>query len=124
MNYTSIEQSKKLLELGLRPETADMYWRESYSENLGLRYYPTVIWRGYQYNEKHGDIPCWSTGALIDLLPEEIKYRDEWCSLELDKDWISYESCRIQPVVSEKTPMIVMLCKVIGWLLENNYLNK
>ncbi len=66
--YTTIEQSKKLLELGLDPSTADMMYRE----------YETVIGDDYGYAYKIqpfyssniDDIPCWSLAALLDVLPE------------------------------------------------------
>ena len=60
MNYTSIEQSKKLLELGLSPESADMIYLFDFSTE------PMI-----NINITPGDtsIPCWSTEALIALLP-------------------------------------------------------
>lgn len=56
---TTIEQSKKLLELGLKPETADCYNREEewdYSCWIGK---PLL----------HNDIPAWSLHRLIAMLP-------------------------------------------------------
>lgn len=68
---TSIEQSKKLLNLGLDPSTADMYY--SYYGNS--RYNPTIAYKGQQWflcqirNSLHDDIPCWSLTALLELMP-------------------------------------------------------
>lgn len=72
MIATSIEQSKKLLELGINPETADMWY--SYYGNS--KYNSTIAYEGQQWflcqirNSRHDDIPCWSLNALIELLPE------------------------------------------------------
>ena len=59
---TDREQSKRLLELGLNPETADMYYGY-------LREKPELL--------PHRDVevkalclPAWSLGALLELMPE------------------------------------------------------
>lgn len=63
--YTSIEQSKKLLELGLNPNTADMFYPKI-DEGL-YSVFPVI---GYEIFKKQiSDIPCWSLGALLDVLP-------------------------------------------------------
>lgn len=63
-NYTSPEQSKRLLELGLPTESADCYY-DQFSK-LGFR-----CEEDYSYNffdENFMFIPCWSVGQLIDIL--------------------------------------------------------
>ena len=62
---TSIEQSKKLIELGIDVKTADMYLWFS-----GRRYYIEAIDDG-DFNEE-GDIPAWSLSALLELMPKSI----------------------------------------------------
>ena len=59
---TSIEQSKKLLELGFDISTADMYWWYS-----GKRYYIDSMFDD-DFNKK-SDIPAWSLTALLAILP-------------------------------------------------------
>jgi hypothetical protein len=67
---TSIEQSKKLIKLGIDVSTADMYrW---YS---GRRYYIESM-DDDDFNEE-SDIPAWSLTALIGLMPERIKIGEE-----------------------------------------------
>ena len=61
---TSIDQSKKLIKLGIGVNTADMYWWDS-----SKRYYIEAMDDG-DFNEK-GDIPAWSLTALMNLLPSE-----------------------------------------------------
>ena len=75
-NYTSIEQSKKLLELGLNPETADMYWdydenTQSLSEAMAVLIYEGS-WKLHHKNWSK-DIPCWSVGALLEVMPDIIE---------------------------------------------------
>ena len=62
---TTKEQSQRLLELGLKPETADCYNREEdygYSNWIGK---PSL----------HSDVPAWSLHRLIELLnPKEVAF--------------------------------------------------
>lgn len=89
---TSIEQSKKLLSLGIDPSTADMWY--SYYGNS--KYNPTVAYKGQQWflcqirNSLHDDIPCWSLTALLKLLPDIIKVKEECYTFSLIKNVIEY----------------------------------
>jgi hypothetical protein len=59
---TSLEQSKKLIKLGIDINTADMYrW---YS---GRRYYVESM-DDDDFNEE-SDVPAWSLSALLELIP-------------------------------------------------------
>ena len=59
---TTREQSERLLALGLKKETADMYWTKPFNE-----WFP-IVKRG---NEKIDDenIPAWSLARLVCLIP-------------------------------------------------------
>ena len=63
---TDIEQSKKLIELGLDVSTADMLWTYDFTVNgiNGLN----VISNYLKPEEK--DVPAWSLAALLDVLPK------------------------------------------------------
>ena len=65
-SYTDITQSKKLIELGIDINTADMWWNTE-------KHYPEFV---KTYREHLGEqispIPVWSLAALIDVLPNEI----------------------------------------------------
>ena len=65
MNYTTIEQSKKLLELGLNPETADMHFIKLIRDTDTV-YIPELL---YDEPLSEIDYPCWSLAALLDILP-------------------------------------------------------
>lgn len=61
--YTDIEQSKKLVELGIDVNTADMYW-DDWKRMTKLISFPKVA--GVI---RIKDLHCWSLAALFDLLP-------------------------------------------------------
>ena len=65
---TSIEQSKKLIELGIDVNTADMMWEDwrliDDEWKLSVGYYPEIE---QDYGRKC--YPAWSLAALLDVLP-------------------------------------------------------
>lgn len=61
---TSIEQSKRLLELGLKKETADV-GHCSYGGTYIVPKYPNI-------HNWDNDIPAWSLHRLLFLIPEEV----------------------------------------------------
>lgn len=60
---TSIEQSKKLIELGVDVNTADMYY-QWYSET------ESALHVGKGSKKLNADCPAWSFSALFDILPD------------------------------------------------------
>jgi hypothetical protein len=69
-NFTTTEQSKRLLELGVPADSADMY----YHTDIGFtRFYsePEVIPSCELFSTGNSvyiyDIPCWSVGRLIEI---------------------------------------------------------
>lgn len=57
---TSIEQGKKLVELGIDISTADMFWAD------GER---PAIWNNKDISLEELDIPAWSLSALLEIIP-------------------------------------------------------
>jgi len=142
-HYTSVSQSKKLLELGLDPKTADMaYLKYADSNNLTPRFeggLPMVL----------GDIPidevdcdtlaCWSLCALLDILPGVIynkcrMYGWDIYPIPIDKNYrLAYiefgnvnDPNYIEIVfyeVKDKT-LIETVYSMVIWLLENGYIKK
>ena len=76
MHYTSIEESKKLLELGLAKESADMAYLEhmdSGDTEPTFEGYAPMVLMDVPINEiACNTIPCWSLDALFELMPESI----------------------------------------------------
>lgn len=63
---TSINQSEKLIELGIDINTANMYWWST-----SKRSYIEAMDDG-DFNEAEGHIPAWSLTALLGLMPFHI----------------------------------------------------
>jgi len=106
MNYTTIEQSKKLLELGLNPESADMYYPWDF-ENGKLCEIPIA--------KNLGFLECWSLGALLNLMPDILftKEKNMYYFGHPDSNHIE-----------QNTSSIITAYSMICWLLENNYIEK
>ena len=61
---TTIEQSQRLLDLGLKPETADMYHTTFYGDNVG---YEIIQVRNDKLPLLSQEIPAWSLHRLIEI---------------------------------------------------------
>ena len=119
--YTSIEQSEKLLELGLSFKSADMFYNEEpdeiYPKDIIDTKCPSVIREEHKhYLEEYG-IPCWSIGALLELMPESYQLtrgKDNKCQFMLFHilihDWFN-------------TPFEAVY-NMVCYLLENGYIKK
>lgn len=114
LGWTSIEQSKKLIEAGLDLNTADtFYWKD-----------PCV--------------PCWSLGALIGLLPKTIETKKPknlyfpeilpsnncvaYTALNGNKEMVFLKM--FATGVESDATLIDNMVSMICWLLENNYIKK
>lgn len=125
MNYTTVEQSKKLLELGLNPETADMWWTPL---NWQLtEYYVEVKQDGI--GTPKNPIPCWSLGALMELMPKIKEDEDDGgCYPTLckgyntDKWHCVYKSSIY--ITNWYNTSIDAAFEMVVWLLENDYIKK
>lgn len=138
MNYTSISQSKQLIEAGLDPNTADMYFQIF---DDGITTNPQVfvntkfedLKRGYNWQ------PCWSLEALIGLMPAYITTNYTIGSnLFIQRVGNSYgeSGFRIYYKLDENAAytdfitsydyknLIDAAFETVLWLLENNYIKK
>ena len=79
---TTIEQSKKLIKLGIDVNTADMMWDDwsliDEGWKLSVGYYPEVE---KDYGRKC--YPAWSLGALLDILRNRAPSIDEDANVSL-----------------------------------------
>lgn len=73
-NFTTPEQSKRLLELGIPADSADCYycWYGFNGEHQLYQTTPEVVSHDACVDTIkdrlcHGDIPCWSVGRLIEI---------------------------------------------------------
>lgn len=75
INFTTPEQSKKLLELGLPAESADCYYYDWATNPDDEMYGACIQWidttLGDDYQKFHvleiAALPCWSVGRLIEI---------------------------------------------------------
>lgn len=120
LGWTSIEQSKKLIEAGLPIETADMHYIND--KHPGCVPYQEWL-QGTEIT------PCWSLGALIELMPKENKlpFLDSnpfigfgdgvYRCVYLNGDWESSHQTIGNTAIDACVNMIL-------FLLENNYIKK
>ena len=121
--YTTIEESKQLIEAGLDISTADGYIQHKWEEISQNHHFQT------DYGEK---IPCWSLAALIELLPDHIEYWDKEgyfydAFLEISKYSVAYryfdqyQDMKIQLFEAFNESLVSSVSITIIWLLENNF---
>lgn len=91
-NFTTPEQSKRLLELGVPANSADFYFDRDEVE-IDERPYPYFIPQNRTFANYSIDfyIPCWSVGRLMEIIKiceskkdyaqlfEELKYSQNYC---------------------------------------------
>ena len=91
---TSIEQSRRLLALGLKKETADMMLTKDIEDDFIILAFPPQV---------DQDIPAWSLHRLIEIVAHT--------------QYPYY-------VISKELPIYDALCERIEWLIKEGYLNK
>ena len=138
MNYTNIEQSKKLLELGLNPGTADFCYRTwmkhdltplfvSYTEGISIL--ESSIYDVSARNKLKMLVPCWSIGALLEVMPKQIFSEDHIKHYVptlyiAEKASIGYQAMNEFLCIKNGKTLIEAIYDMVVWLLENNYIKK
>lgn len=87
MICTTLEQSKKLIELGISVNTADMFYTYDFviDDINGIN----AITKKFKPEEK--DVPAWSTEALMKLLPAEFILVGEYSTTRYEIDVRKYK---------------------------------
>lgn len=134
---TSRQQSKRLLALGIKKETADMYYR-FYDENT-YEINPTweTIWE--DRNDYKEIIPAWSLHRLIEMIPKQVKTPKPtygWVGEDLtfrmnDDLYIQYEDWGIENEEYRfcgkgfyNSNLYDNIIECIEWLTKEGYFNK
>lgn len=119
---TTIEQSKRLLDLGLKPETADCFhW--SYS---GTNYIGSIDEEGLSVDDVH----AWSLHRLIELCPEYINidgYADTtyWIKIYKHVNKIIYENDYNRFIyLGDGDNLFDTFIDCIEWLIKEGHFNK
>ena len=117
---TSLEQSRRLLALGLKKETADMV--HTYLNRWDGYHIHEHDWSDISCDEQH--IPAWSLHRLIDMMPEEMSGG----LLCIFKDSIRYEEVIMDRFVAHfevvEDNMYENAISCIEWLIKEGYFNK
>ena len=128
---TSIEQSKRLLALGLKKETADMKYHGLYLSSVDKWYnkeYPEVLYDGEQIHGK--DIPAWSLHRLIEMMPTTIKSRYGYVNLTVNAELVQYQYYDEDYMHNEccqhfnDGTLYDNIIDCIEWLIKEGYFNK
>ena len=113
--YTTIEESKQLIEAGLDVNTADGYLRYKWKEATQNHCFQA------EYGEK---IPCWSLTALLNIIDDnDIPYRLRNSPNSESGYFLSVKLINQEGM--NKSVDIFDFDKVVGcitWLLERNYI--
>ena len=145
---TDKNQSERLLALGLKKETADMYITNmsrkglNYTDNwqIGSISYCDVMsfWdsKGLQLEKTAWSIiPAWSLGRLLELLPSPIKLKDDlptfhpYAFLGLSQvsvkyHWRDYDEEERNLVGFYGNGFFAAVVDAIEWLIKEGYFNK
>lgn len=108
MVCTSIEQSNRLIELGINPKTADMGWFKAYS--LREEIYKPYI-KGYKLENHQSDIPAWSIYKLIEIISIDVTFKNEFIVVNNTK------------MFNSSTNVYDNLIDVIEYLINDNKIN-
>jgi hypothetical protein len=130
---TSIEQSQRLLDLGLKPETADMSYYILDDEPvliIGMTKVYRETRKGGKIIKKQNaeTIPAWSLHRLIELLPQRIHldyYEDTHYWLVIDPLKVIYKNSHGSWIYQcDEGGLYDKLINTIEWTIKNNHFNK
>ena len=119
---TSIEQSQKLIELGIDVNTADMLWTYDFTVNdiNGLNVISNHL------KPEENDVPAWTLTALLRLMPTDDKKDEYYVDTESHSDYhiVSYKNCWDGCIHSEDSEesLLDAAYEMIVWLKENKKL--
>ena len=98
-NFTTIEQSKQLLELGVPADSADCYLKEYYIRPIILN---KITFSDFVsattkciMNKPEDYLPCWSVGRLMEII--------RICNLTVEKPWVYIEQDNIHAMITAIT---------------------
>ena len=128
---TDRHQSKRLLEMGLKPETADMVLIKelAYDAVAHCTYdADTYMIRTIDYleGEKHrGHIPAWSLHRLIEMMPTIITQDDYSLILGVNDSCVYYaDDVYAETFKNFEGNLYNCVVKCIEWLIKEGHFNK
>ena len=133
LGWTTLEEAKKLIDAGLDPNTADMSynWVECKVRDGNAVEDWLLMPSPIDDRQPYEQLPCWSIGALFNLIPKNVKINDDrfhfYMSYDNTNKWSAvYESAffKRRLFCSVFPSQIELLINVILWLLETNHIKK
>ncbi|MBQ2979696.1 MAG: hypothetical protein IJE18_06265 [Bacteroidaceae bacterium] len=130
---TTKEQSKRLLDLGLKPETADCTWAIINNEPVSFMGQTKIDCSKIRINGKEIEkkeivhVPAWSLHRLKCLLPTKIPYESGYLTTEIINNvnlmFITETSeQRVISFIHEN--LYESMIKCIKWIISNGYFDK
>ena len=118
---TSLEQSKTLLALGLKKETADCALLPLNDKVTSVLIKPST-------KDIANTIPAWSLHRLIEMMPPSIRDRRQYSLVyDIHRDWLAYLSygTNVNYLWDEQevNPYDAFI-NCIEWLIKEGYFNK
>lgn len=119
---TTKEQSQRLLDLGLKPETADMYYTTFYRDNVG---YEIIQVRNEKLPLLSQEFPAWSLHRLMEMLPTVITHDDYSLILGINATCVYYADDEYAETFKAiEGNLYDCVVKCIEWLIKEGYFNK
>lgn len=123
--YTTIEQSCKLIELGLDPRTADMFYATEFGTLIAE---PPYEVEGYEPCVPF--TPAWSLAALLELMPACINDDNDFLVIEKDETYLNEPIWRVSykhyikedTIVERNAPLINAAFETVCWLIEQGHI--
>ena len=126
LGWTTIEEAKLLVEAGLDPNTADMSYNFVVCKVINGN--PSEDWLLQPFspdeNQPHKQLPCWSLGALIGLMPPMLN-NGTMLSIQKGED-NSYLFTYLPAIknIAFYGDLTKSAVDIILFLLENGYIKK
>lgn len=131
---TTVEQSDRLLGLGLKKETADMHYLWAGYWHLSLEPWEHAV-DDYPFDfhseEEQEDWklrhrPAWSLHRLIEMMPRTIRANDDLFFLLVSKEDVFYDNTEGTAYSSfiNRNGLYYNITLCIEWLIKKGYLNK
>lgn len=128
---TSIEQSKRLIDLGVPAEKASMIYQSHFTQGVPKLYAQPYQRNGYPPKEKIRDdvVPAFTVADLLGVMPPDIpavvgQNHDYALTLSNNFCWnLRYENSHTHQCIGEQLEfdLVDLLCNRIEWIVSNGY---
>lgn len=119
----SIEQMQKLAELGVDISKASMCY--VFFESNGLKYTDIVVHDKRCYGVAYmNPMPTFTLQDIIELMPDDVKYKKKEYYLYIDKNIVSYiDNMNVEGCVLESdVDILENTYNMLVWLAKHNYI--